>query len=190
MSNIRNQQELMENYEFVALADGNIIARNDTANKVVTEFDRDIIEFVIKEIKVRYPIAYERLCIIYDRYKGNRLNYEYLIAKRFIRCNMGADDLMTIDVEQGVVNLEFVSCPMRGECPYEGVVCRPRHHSHLTPTLKQVAELYASGKSYQDIADVLGKSPKTIANQLRAIKEILKLKRVKDIITYRILYNF
>lgn len=180
----------MENYEFVACADGTFVARNSTTSKVVTEFDRDIIEFIVSEVKLRYPIAYKRLCEMYERYKGNRYNFEYRIAKRFVRCNMGADDLLSMDINNGIMCLEYVNCPLRGECCDENVICCPRHQSRLTETLRQVAELYASGMSYKEMAQTLNKSDKTIANQLRSITKILGLKRTKDIITYRIIYNF
>lgn len=181
----------MENYEFIACSDGRVIARcEDGRRKELTEYDRGIIEPVLAEIKLRYSGAYERLCNLYSHYKENRINYEFRIVKRFVRCNLGSDDMLTLDFNRGILNMEYVSCPLRGECPNENVVCCPRTDSKLSDTLRQVAQLYASGMSYKDMAKELGKSEKTIHNQVKAIANTLGLKRVKDIITYRIIYNF
>lgn len=181
----------MENYEFIACSDGGVVARCENGSrKELTEFDRDIIEPLFKEIKLRYSEAYERLCNLYSKYKENTWGYEYRIVKRFIRCNLGDDDMLTWDFSKGILSMEFISCPLRGECPNENVICCPRRDSKLSDTLRKVAELYASGMSYKDMAKELGKSEKTIHNQVKTIANILGLKRVKDIITYRIIYNF
>lgn len=181
----------MENYEFIAASDGRVIARCESGGrKELTAHDRDIIEPVLNEIRLRYSDAYKRLCSLYSKYKENKFNYDYRVVKRFIRCNLGADDMLTLDFNRGILNMEFISCPLRGECPNENVICCPRRDSKLSDTLRKVAELYASGMSYKDMARELGKSEKTIHNQVKTIANTLGLKRVKDIITYRIIYNF
>lgn len=178
----------MENYEFIAASNGSVIARSENGQRVLNEYDREVVEFVLNEIKTRFPISYKRLCNLYEKYNGNKLNYEFMMVKRFIRCNMGADDLMTIDLHRGIMNMEFVSCPLRGECQDEKVICCPR--INLTQPLREVVELYAAGRSYKEIAQILGKSEKTIHNQAKAAAKALGLKRIKDIITYRIINNF
>lgn len=186
MSNHCYNSTIMENYEFIAASDGTIIAKSGRVGKVITEADRCIIEQVIEQIRNRYPASYKRLCKLYERYKDNIYNYEYRIAKRFVRCNLGADDLLSTDLSYGKLNLEFVSCPLRGECCDEHVICCPQQKLPLSDKLAKVAELYASGMSYKEMAFVLKKSEKTIANQLRTIAKKLGLKRIKDIINYRI----
>lgn len=179
----------MENFEFSSCSDGTVVARTKLGTKVVTQYDRDIITFVYDEVKNNYPAAYIRLCNLYDRYKNNKVYFEYLVAKRFIRCNMGADDLLSMDVEGGIVNLEFINCPLRGECKDEKIICCPSRQTKLTKAQESVAKLYAIGKGPKEIADILGKSSKTVSNHLREIKSVLHLKRVRDIITYNIIYK-
>lgn len=179
----------MEHIEFTAVSDGSVIARTESGSRVLSQCDRDIIRLVLEEVKKRFPGAHARLRELYKASEKNVLFFEYLMAKRFIRCNMGTDDILTFDVDGKYLNLEFVNCPLRGDCQDEHVICRPSTNLKLTDALKQVASLYAVGHSPSEIAEILGKSQETVKKQLRKTKEILGLKRVRDIITYDIIYK-
>lgn len=179
----------MENIEFTSASDGSITARTCDGSKIVTENDREIVSFMYEEIRDIFPDTFNRLCNLYAKYKRNEWHFQFLVVKRFVRCNMGLDDMLTFDVEKGILNVEFVNCPLRGECPDEHIICCPKSQSKLTVRQKEIARLYAQGKRVTDISVIIGRSKKTVSNTLSAIKKVLGLRHTSDIITYYLKYK-
>ena len=74
-------------------------------------------------IRERYPKAHDALMKLYSSSSMNRTWYEYKVVHRFIRCNFGDYNQGAIDINHnGTFQFEEVGCPLRGECPLEGVV--------------------------------------------------------------------
>lgn len=65
------------------------------------------------------------------------------------------------------MNLESVPCPLRGECPNDGVICRPEFNHNLTKSEMRVMELVFRGMPEADMADTLCLSPLTIRTHIR-----------------------
>ena len=79
----------------------------------------------------------------------------YLAARRFIKCNCGEfDNVLDID-DNGLIHPELVTCPMRGECIDEGIICLPERETGLTNREKEIAHLVAKGLSNEEIARML-----------------------------------
>ncbi len=55
----------------------------------------------------------------------------------------------------GKINLEFVPCPLRGECEHENVICRPQFGHPLSPTEFKVMQGFYNKMSVKEIADSL-----------------------------------
>lgn len=53
---------------------------------------------------------------------------------------------------------------MRGECPYEGIVCMPRFNANLSTAELRVMKLLYEGRSEQEAASELFNSPTRYIN--------------------------
>lgn len=134
----------------------------------------------------RYPEASTALAEIYSNSKPNLQFYKYRVVHRFIRCNFGEFDTHTLDVSEGNFNIEEVKCPMRGECMFEGVICKPKLNVRLTPREFEVAKMLSVGLDRLEIAETLRISPFTVTRHIANIKARLGLKNTQQII---VLFN-
>ena len=168
--------------EFRTSSRGEVFYEDDEGNvKRLTKFSTEIVEKVISIIKERYPTSYARLATLYETAEPSER--KYLMAERFIRCNFGADDNLTRDIEDDILNFEEVKCPLRGRfCPSEGIICKPKGIYKLGKEEKETAELYVKGFNFKEIAQRLGKSPSTIKVQLFRIKNKLGVTNCREII--------
>ena len=92
-----------------------------------------------------------------------------MAVRRFIKCNFGLYD-NTIDItEDWKFNFEFVSCPLRGECKYDGVLCQPKFNTTLTDRQLEVMSMCYEGKKDEEIAEKLFISINTVANHRKAV---------------------
>lgn len=142
----------------------------------------DLIKLMAQMIERVYPEAYRCLYQEHVKSERNKLFHQYLITEHFIRCNFGSNDTLSYDIDGGRMNLERVSCPMRGICRHENVVCNPRIASPFFPKEEVVAKIFARGYVASEIAKILGKSKNTIQAQLRNMTHRLGLKTSRDII--------
>lgn len=129
----------------------------------------DLIKLMAQMIETVYPEAYRCLYQEHIKSERNKLFHKFLITEQFIRCNFGSNDTLSYDIDGGRMNLEHVSCPMRGICSLENVVCNPRLASPFFPKEEEVAKM-------------LGKSKNTIQAQLRNMTRRLGLRTSRDII--------
>ena len=106
----------------------------------------------------------------------------FLITERFIRCNFGSNDTLSYDIDEGMMHLERVSCPLRKCCKNENIVCNPKVHSPFFPKETEVAKIFAQGYVASEVAQKLGKSLHTVTSQLRNMTKRLKLRSSREII--------
>ena len=118
---------MLEKIEFYNCPDGSIIVKPcDKPMYSYEQSNRALTESMLIIIRDLYPTAFEALAETYPRSERNREFYEYKIVHRFIRCNFGEYDALTYDISKsGDFNFEDVRCPMRGECMFEGIICKP-----------------------------------------------------------------
>lgn len=113
-----------------------------------------------------YPDASEALDDIFAKSFLNTFLFRFKRVRRFCKCNFGSLDHTKKDVDNDVFNFERVSCPLRGECPYEGIICMPKMNSRLSEGEKRVMRLLCDGMSNQEIADELCLSPNTVKRHI------------------------
>ena len=106
----------------------------------------------------------------------------FLITERFIRCNFGSNDTLSYDIDEGMMHLERVSCPLRKCCKDENIVCNPKVHSPFFPKETEVAKIFAQGYVASEVAQKLGKSLHTVTSQLRNMTKRLNLRSSREII--------
>ena len=152
--------------EFYTFEDELWCKTDDGENFVVDETRTDVIAYILNNVRARYPEAYKALEKQYQKSAMNVSWYQYLMARRFCKCNFGCLDATSKDVSDirrdGVFNFEKVSCPLRGECPLEGKVCMPKFDSTLSKQELRVMKLWYEGRSNEEIGEQLYISPGTV----------------------------
>mgnify|MGYP002623165904 CR=1 FL=1 len=157
----------------------------DGRNEVVTENDTELIQNLLELIREHYPEAYKALQREYQKSAGNVRYYQYLIVRRFCKCNFGKLDTTKLDVEvSGRFNFEKVDCPLRGECKWEGVICFPTFNTRLSDAELRVMRLVYEGMSKEDIAERLYISPNTVKNHIKSVYCKLGIHEKSDFIQY------
>lgn len=171
----------MRNIEF--FTDGNgrdMVANIDGNYHVVTEDDQEIIELVYDIIQSDYTEAFNALKKIYS----NRKDFKYLIIRRFLKCNFAVhDDRPDIRADKSF-QLEFVSCPLRCECPVEGIVCQAKLNKELSDREIEIVQLIASGLNNEEIAKEIHRSPFTIKNHRNNIRRKTECKNTASLLNW------
>ncbi len=145
---------------------------DDGENFIVEESNTELVSYILNNVRARYPEAYRSLEKWYKKSAVNVRYYQFLMARRFCKCNFGNLDATEKDVDSitrdGVFHFEKVCCPLRGECPFEGKVCMPKFDSRLSPAEKRVMKLFYEGKDKEEIGELLFVSPGTIKLQIKS----------------------
>jgi len=181
----------MKKIEFYNDPDGNVYYTQDgVVRKRFTRFDEDIINGLLRMIMKTFPDTYMALIKSYPLHSSNKNKVSisqnrFLMAERFIRCNFGENDLLSLDYDNGIYHYEMVRCPLRGgHCKFENVICNPkgRRDVKLSRMERDVASMYSDGATYTDIANLMDRSPNTIKTILHRIKTKLQVKNARSII--------
>lgn len=154
-------------------------------NQEIIRYDMEqpeLIRLMAQMIQTVYPEAYEYLFNNFIKSEKNKLYHQFLITERFIRCNFGTNDTLNYDINQGMMNLERVNCPLRKCCKEENIVCNPKVKSPFFPKETEVAKVFAKGYVASEVADILGKSLHTVTSQLRNMTRRLGLHSSREII--------
>ena len=79
---------------------------------------------------------------------------------------------------------EEVKCPLRGECIFEGTICKAKMKTILSDREMEVAQRMGAGLSKTEIAEDLHISICTVARHISNIKSRLKLKHSNQIVSW------
>lgn len=151
--------------------------------------DRDFIRYMIEHISEFYPKAFAALQDKYKRLSDNIAFYQYKIVWMFCKCNFGIiDNIKDVDSEGGM-HFEYISCPLRGECLLEGVVCNPVFNSKISESENRVLKLLFKGVEKMDIADRLCISIHTVNNHIRNAYKRIGVHEKAEFISYANKHN-
>ena len=154
-------------YEFY-IYEGELWLRDsDGHSELVDASKTDLLNKVLDKVKEDYPAAYEALRERYKDSSPNKIYYKYLMAVRFIRCNFGVLDSTFLDIQEDRFNFERISCPIRSECKYDGIICSPTFNTSLYKIELKVCELWYKGMTKEEIGGILYLSPYTVNNHIR-----------------------
>ena len=138
------------------------------AERLLKPEDTEVVEEMLTLIQEYYPTAYDALMDIYSKSLPNKQYRDYLAVRRFVKCNFGLyDNLIDVDAD-GTMHFEFVQCPMRGECKFDGILCQPKFNTKLTDRQLEVMQMCYEGKDDGEIAERLFISINTVANHRKA----------------------
>ena len=158
---------------------------DDGRNQIVDECQTELIKSMLDEIRECYPLAYKALAKEYEKSSLNIPYYQYLVVRRFCKCNFGKLDGTKPDVDRtGKFNFEKVDCPLRGECRFEGVICSPKFNSKLSDAELRVMKLIYQGASKEEIAEQLYISPYTVKNHIKSAYLKLGIHEKSEFIRY------
>lgn len=178
----------MVGLEFYVFEDELWCKTSDGRNFVVDETKTELVKYILEIVRSRYPEAYKTLEEIYAKSAHNQSYFQFLMARRFCKCNFCRLDTTEFDVEdvdsEGKFNFEKVECPMRGECSYEGVICMPKFNSKLSTAEKRVMEVLYRGASEQEAARELYLSPHTIHQHVKSVYVKLGVHKLSEFIAY------
>mgnify|MGYP006918865595 CR=1 FL=1 len=73
--------------------------KDGTENQALSEKDTEVIKKMIDAIRERYPEAYKALSKEYQKSAMNVPYYQFLIVRRFCKCNFGKLDTTTYDID-------------------------------------------------------------------------------------------
>ena len=151
----------------------------------ITEKDTDFIDDLLLKIENFYPDAFKALKESYSKSSLNVPYFKFLMARRFLKCNFGELDTTQEDIDSnGIFHFEKVSCPMRGECKHECVICMPRFSSKLTDAEMRVMRVYYQEKNNGSTAELLYLSVHTVKNHIKASYAKLGIHTRGEFITY------
>ena len=158
---------------------------DDGRNHRVSENEKETIQPILATIREQYPEAYAALEECYSKSASNVPYYQYLIVRRFCKCNCGTLDPTEKDIDHhGRFHFENVSCPLRGECRYEGRICKPKFNSSLSEAELRVMKLIYEGLGTDEVADRLYLSPYTVKNHIKSVYQKLNIHEKAEFISY------
>ena len=156
--------------------------RTDSEHKKLTE-ESLLVEALLEDISALYPKAYAALTKEYDRIADKKTK-QYKMACRFVKCNFGEIDNVLDISSYGKWVFEYMKCPLRGECKWDGVICRPEYNSELTKREKEILRHVYEGLQIQDIAEEMYLSPHTVKNHIRNAYAKLDIHSTQEFMVY------
>lgn len=159
-------QEL-RNIEFFNDPEGGVMIRDDEGVHTYQPEDKELTSVLFARIESEYPKAFKALAEIYHKSRANVNYYRYLVCHRFIRCNFGSLDKKQDIDGAGRFTFDEVSCPIKGECKYAGIICGAEFDTRLTARQQEVMKLYCQGIELEEIAEQLYISPETVKTTKR-----------------------
>jgi DNA-binding CsgD family transcriptional regulator len=171
--------------EFYTAPNGEVMYnQNGQAAKQLCVTDTDIVDRLLEMMMEFYPEAYKAASEAYQASAKNIPYYRFLMARRFLKCNWGGyDNVLDID-HLGRMNFEYVSCPMRGECKHDGIICNPKFNTTLSAREMEVMQMCSEGRTDDDISTTLFISLNTVANHRKHSFRKLGLHNMGEFIRY------
>lgn len=160
----------------------------DGGQHKLTEHDETVRELhgFISEF---YPAALAKLEERFKKFSSNIVYYRYKIVRMFCKCNFGLiDNVPDIDA-CGLVHFEHVPCPMRGDCPFENIVCHPKFNSQISEAEMRVLELLHRCTPRDEIAVQLCLSPHTVNNHIKNAYQRIGVHKDAEFIVYASKHN-
>ena len=167
--------------EFTLSPDGReiIIYENGQARRLGTE-DHNFIDQICEHIRSNYPECSKALETVYSK----SAQYKYLKCRRFIKCNFSLTDHIPDITSADDYNLEYIHCPLRGECMYENIICSPKLSTALTERETELVKCLGENKTELEIADVLYISVHTVHQHMRNIRRKTATRSQAEIINW------
>ncbi len=179
----------MKSMEFYITPKGDVMLHSGNEVRQLQLTDRQFISAMFEMTNNLYPGAISALCRIFEKLIPIPALFEFHVVRRFIKCNWGEyDSIMDID-QFGNLNFEEVRCHLRGECPVEGIVCKPRFNSELSVRELEIMKLFYNNFSTGEIAEKLCISAETVRTHKRNAFSRVKVHSLPEFFCYAKKHN-
>ncbi len=180
---------VLANTEFFAYENEVWLRDADGSIRQLLETDYDIVREMAEQIEVFYPKAYTALSEEYNGCLRNQSYFRFRVVCRFVRCNFAAlDNVPDINASRQYT-FEHINCPLRGECKYDRVICRPEFDHKLSSAEMRVMALVFEGLTEEQIGDRLCLSPMTVHTHVRNAYVRLGIHSKAEFIKYASKYS-
>lgn len=153
--------------EFYFNPKGEVMITDENETRQLVQTDRKFISEIITRMGTYWPKALAKTSQEYANKRHNVPLFEFCIVRRFLKCNFGTFD-STMDIDQmDYFHFEEVTCPLRGECKCEGIICHPEFNSQLSDREIGVMRSYYEGLEESAIAGKLLISEETVRTHKR-----------------------
>lgn len=177
--------EKLVSTEFYNTPGRECMVKNADGLRILSQSDRKLIEPMFQAIKEQAPEKFNYLCNKYAASKRNVIYFQFLVVNRFVKCNMGEYDLLSMDIDEfGMFHLENVKCPLQGECVDECHNCKLKKADSMSPIHKEILRLKAEGLTEKEIAERMFRSPYTIGNHVDHIRKKYDLHSAADLVRF------
>nr|WP_319268231.1 helix-turn-helix transcriptional regulator [uncultured Draconibacterium sp.] len=174
----------MTNIEFYLTPKGDVMLHTSNGVKKLEPSNREFVRWMMDRIEELYPEALKAMSAHYSKLMAFPAQHEFMMVRRFIKCNWGKyDSVMDIDHFSNF-NFEEVDCPMRGECPLEDIVCKPKFNSNLSYRELEVMHLYYLGHVTEAIAEKLFISVKTARTHKKNAFQKVGVHSIQEFFSY------
>lgn len=158
---------VLANTEFFTHENEVWIRTDDGSMRILKETDYELLNSMYDYISTFYPKAFAALTSEYKGCMRNRAYFVFRIVCRFIRCNFSALDSVHDICSDLSATFEHINCPIRCECKFDHIICRPEFEHQLSPAEKRVMALVYEGLSEEKIGERLRLSPLTVHTHIR-----------------------
>ncbi len=175
--------EAIRSIEFFSFEDEVWCRSASGDQRKLTEGD-PVVREMFDHLSEFYPDALAKLEEKHKRFSGNIVHYRYRIVRSFCRCNFGSiDNVPDVDTSERM-HFEHISCPLRGECPMEGIVCHPKFNSKISSAEMRVLELVFRQVRVEEIAERLFLSIHTVKNHKRNAYNRIGVHKDSEFVAY------
>lgn len=176
---------ILSNIEFHGLPDGEVEVRPKGGIPFQLEAShREFISAFIDKLIEKKPIAVDALTKRYAKSRENKLYFEFLMVRGFIKCNfIPLDNTLDID-ENGNFNTEYVICPRTGECNECGLICNCPDSTQLTAREIEVLRLITHGYDNSQISELMYLSVNTVHNHRNNLLKKLCKSNTAELVSY------
>lgn len=176
---------MIVNIEFYNTPNGDVACKPiDGAMFILKPANRELVQDMLHNINELWPTAFKSLSEMYSKSSMNKEYYEYLMVHRFIRCNFGSYDTQHLDIDaSGKWTFEQVTCPLRGECKFEGIICNPVLSTNLSDREMQITKMLCE-MTPEEISTNECISLHTVYNHINSIKARLKVRNIGQIVAW------
>lgn len=177
--------KILTKTEFFTHHNGEVIVDNADGIRVLTQQERRVIEPMLEKMRERRLPAVQWLENQFEGSRRARLYYEFLIVRQFIKCMMGKNDNLTMDIDElGEFHYEKVDCPVSCHCAGAGLLCKGKNNSILSEKEQMVVYLKSLGNTEKEVAYLLNLSPKTIHAHMDNCRHKLHAHSSAEVIRY------
>lgn len=159
----------MRSFEALSLSDGDVLISDLVKNKIFKLSDSaegfNFMREYIEDIKLKYPYHIKAIEMkvksetpsLYKQMQVNKQLYYSTVSTISLSCCFGLSDNIPDLDHEGNYNPEFVPCPCRKRCPFNGynprhaeeqtVICNPVYFTGFTTREKELAALILNGET-------------------------------------------